>query len=124
MAIRYSFSPLPSNQSCSLVSHCTSSPNRLRRGRQGCTCGTLAFFPHHSLARIIHCRTVSLLASILCFWANCSAASVGPNPAYTGADRICTACRSIFSSILRLDGLPRSPWTTPLSPCFFQRVEQ
>jgi hypothetical protein len=26
MAIRYSFSPRPSNQSCSLVSHCSSSP--------------------------------------------------------------------------------------------------
>src|ERR1039458_9785662 len=32
MAIKYSFSPRPSSQSCSLVSHCTNSPKRLRRG--------------------------------------------------------------------------------------------
>src|SRR5450755_2055325 len=63
MAIRYSFSPRPSNQSCSLVSHCTSSPNRLRRGRQTCTCWIFSFFARHSLPRIIHVRTVSLLAS-------------------------------------------------------------
>src|SRR5207247_851441 len=44
MAIRYSCSPRPSSQSCSLVSHCTNSPNRLRRGRQTCTSSTFSFF--------------------------------------------------------------------------------
>ena len=42
--------PRPSSQSCSLVSHCTSSPNRLRRGRQTCTCLIFSFLPRHSLA--------------------------------------------------------------------------
>src|SRR5579872_1085099 len=119
IAIRYSRSPRSSNQSCSLVSHCTNSPNRLRRGRQVWTSLIFAFFPRHSLARIIHCRTVSLLASIPCFFSKYSAASVGPNPWYTGADKSRTASRSISSSIFRLDGCPRSPCTTALSPCFF-----
>src|SRR5207248_4336661 len=44
---------------------------------------------------------------------------VGPNPSYTGVDKIFTACCSILSSILRLDGFPRSPWTTALSPPSF-----
>src|ERR1035438_6380624 len=91
MAIRYSFSPRPSSQSCSLVSHCTSSPKRLRRGRQQCTCLTFSLLARHSLPRIIHCRTVSLLASIPCFLSRYSAAKVGPNPSYTGADNIFTA---------------------------------
>src|SRR5450755_2804694 len=120
MAIRYSFSPRPSNQSCSLVSHCTSSPNRLRRGRQTCTCWIFSFFARHSLPRIIHVRTVSLLASIPCLLPRYSAAKVGPNPSYTGPDKIFTACFSIFSSIRRFDGFPRSPWTTALSPRFFR----
>ena len=34
IAISSIFSPRPSNQSCSLVSHCTISPYRLRRARQ------------------------------------------------------------------------------------------
>jgi len=119
MAIKYSFSPRPSSQSCSLVSHCTSSPNRLRRGRQVWTSLTFARFPRHSLPRIIHFRTVSRLASIPCFFLKYSAASVGPNPWYTGADRICTASRSIFSAIFRFEGLPRSMWTIARSPCFF-----
>ena len=34
IAIKYSFSPRPSSQSCSEVSHCTSSPQRLYLGRQ------------------------------------------------------------------------------------------
>src|SRR5580704_10264291 len=119
MAIRYSFSPRPSSQSCSLVSHCTSSPLRLRRGRQVCTSPTRAFLPLHSSPLIIHCRTVSLLASIPCFSLRYSAAKVGLNPWYTGADRIFTASRSIFSSILRFPALPRNPWTTAWSPRFF-----
>src|ERR1039458_6571481 len=79
----------------------------------------MAFFPRHNLARIIHCRTVSLLALIKCFFLKYSAARVGPNPSYTGADKIVTACCSIFSSILRFEDLPRSPWITALSPCLF-----
>src|SRR6202162_2432972 len=119
MAIRYNFSPRPSSQSCSLVSHCTNSPNRLRRGRQVWTCLTFSFFPRHSLARIIHCRTVSLLTSRPCLLSKYSAANVGPNPSYTDADKICPACRSTFSSIRRFEARPRSPWTTALSPrCF------
>src|SRR6516165_2708669 len=116
IAIRYNFSPRPSSQSCSLVSHCTNSPNRLRRRRQICTCPILSFFPFHSLARIIHCRTVSLLTSMPCLLAKYSQAKVGPNPSYTGADKIFTASRSTFSSIFRLDGRPRSRWTTAWSP--------
>ena len=124
IAIRYSFSPRPSSQSCSLVSHCTNSPNRLRRGRQTWTCLTFSFFARHSLPPIIHFRTVSLLASIPCFFPRYSAANVGPNPSYTGADKIFTASCSIFSSIFRFDGFPRSPWTTALSPRFFSRIQQ
>src|SRR5207248_7094564 len=45
---------------------------------------------------------------------------VGPNPSYTGVDKIFTACCSILSSILRLDGFPRSPWITALSPRSFR----
>ena len=47
---RYSFGPRPSSQSCSLVSHCTSSPKRLRRGRQVCTSSTRSGFARNSLA--------------------------------------------------------------------------
>src|ERR1035441_4481911 len=119
MTIRYSFSPRPSSQSCSLVSHCTSSPYRLRRGRQTCTCSTFPDFTRHTFPRIIHCRTVSLLASIPCFFRRYSAASVGPKPRYTSAERIFTASHSMASSILRFDGLPRRPWITALSPRFF-----
>src|SRR5579864_6712040 len=119
IAIRYNFSPRPSSQSCSLVSHCTSSPNRLRRGRHTCTCRTLSFLARHSLPAIIHFRTVSLLASILCFLRKYSAARVGPNPRYTSMPKIFTALFSTDSSIRRFDGLPRSPCTTALSPRFF-----
>src|SRR5579872_4073744 len=52
LAISYSFSPRPSSQSCSLVSHCTNSPYRLRRGRHWCTCLTFSFFARHSFPRI------------------------------------------------------------------------
>src|SRR3954470_8190954 len=39
IAIRYIRLPRPSSQSWLLVSHCTSSPNRLRRRRRGvCSC--------------------------------------------------------------------------------------
>ena len=68
-------SPRPSNQSWSEVSHCTNSPNRLRRGRQACTFFTFSAFARHSLPRIIHCRTVSLLASMPCFLPKYSAAT-------------------------------------------------
>ena len=103
MAIRYNFSPRPSSQSCSLVSHCTSSPNRLRRGRQTCTCLTRAFFPCHNLARIIHSRTVSLLTAMPCFLRKYSQAKVGPNPWYTGADKISTASCSVLAAIFRFE---------------------
>ena len=42
MPIRYSFSPRPSSQSCSEVSHCTSSPRQRRRGRHRCARPRLA----------------------------------------------------------------------------------
>ena len=119
IAIRYSFSPRPSSQSCSLVSHCTNSPNRLRRGRHTRIVLIFSRFARHSFARIIHCRTVSLLTSMLCFFARYSLAKVGPNPSYTGVDKMRTASFSILSAILRFDGLPRSPWITALSPRFF-----
>src|ERR1017187_4328258 len=109
-------SPRPSSQSWSLVSHCTSSPNRLRRGRHSCTFSTRCLRGRHNLAPIIHCRTVSRLTSISCFLARYSAASVGPNPRYTGCDRIVTASCSVSALILRLDGSPRSAWATTLSP--------
>ena len=99
--------------------HCTSSPNRLRRGRQTCTCSTFSFFARHSLPRIIHCRTVSLLALIPCFFLRYSAAKVGPNPLYTSADRIFTACCSMRSATFRFDGFPRNPCASALSPRSF-----
>jgi len=52
---------------------------------------------------------VSLLAWIECFFLKYSAANVGLNPWYTGADKIVTASRSIFSSIFRFEDFPRSP---------------
>src|SRR5580698_6195640 len=51
MAIRYSFSPRPSSQSCTEVSHCASSPKRLRRGRQTCSTFVFCSFARHSFAR-------------------------------------------------------------------------
>src|SRR6266542_5652 len=108
--------PRPSNQSWSLVSHCTSSPKRLRRGRHSWIFSTCCFRARHSLAPIIHCRTVSRLASMSCFLARYSAASVGPNPRYTGCARILTASCSVSPLILRLEGSPRSPCATILSP--------
>src|ERR1022692_1876813 len=109
-------SPRPSSQSWSLVSHCTSSPYRLRRGRHSCTFSTRCLRGRHNLAPIIHCRTVSRLTAMSCFLAKYSEASVGPNPRYTGPDRIVTASCSVSALILRLDGSPRSAWATTLSP--------
>src|SRR2546423_14074501 len=48
------------------------------------------FRAFHNLAPIIHCRTVSRLTAMSCFLAKYSEASVGPNPRYTGRDRIDT----------------------------------
>src|ERR1700733_7401863 len=124
IAIRYNFSPRPSSHSCTLVSHCTSSPSRLRRGRQPCTCLTCSRFARHSLPRIIHCRTVSLLASMPCFFSKYSAAKVGPNPWYTGADKIFTASFSVLSSIRRFDGFPRRAVHHGLVAALLQPVEQ
>src|SRR6266446_8874401 len=109
-------SPRPSNQSWSLVSHCTNSPKRLRRGRHSWIFSTRCFRARHSLAPIIHCRTVSRLTSMSCFFARYSDASVGPNPRYTGRDKIVTASCSVSTLILRLDGNPRRAWATALSP--------
>src|ERR1039457_1735227 len=109
-------SPRPSSQSWSLVSHCTSLPNRLRRRRHSCTFSTRRLPGRAHLAPLIHCRTVSRLTSISCFLARYSAASVGPNPRYTDCDRIVTASCSVSALILRLDGSPRSAWATTLSP--------
>src|ERR1700704_797359 len=61
MAISRSGSPRPSNQSWVLVSHCTNSPKRLRRDRHSCTFPIFSFRGRHSLASIIHFRTVSRL---------------------------------------------------------------
>ncbi len=118
MAISRSSSPRPSSQSCSLVSHCTSSPNRLRRGRHICTCSILCLRGLHSLASIIHFRTVSRLASTSCRSFRYSVASVGLNPRYTSCDRIATArCCFSFPS-LRFEGAPRNACNTALSPLF------
>src|ERR1017187_8348750 len=73
-------SPRPSNQSCLLVSHCTSSPTRLRRKRHSWISATCCFRPRHSLASIIHRRTVSRLTSMACFLLRYSDASVGQIP--------------------------------------------
>jgi hypothetical protein len=51
-----------------------------------------------------------------CFLARYSAASVGPNPRYTGLDRIATAFCSVSALIVRLDGNPHNARTTALSP--------
>lgn len=62
----------------SAEAHCTSSPKRLRRGRQACTFFTFSFLALHSLPRIILCRTVSLHASFPWLLRKYSAANVGP----------------------------------------------
>src|SRR5580698_5769134 len=108
--------PRPSNQSWSLVSHCTNSPKRLRRGRHSWIFSMRCLRARHSLASSIHCRTVSRLTSIPCFLARYSDASVGPNPRYTGLARIATASRCLSTFTLRLDGSPRNACTTALSP--------
>src|ERR1700730_14135297 len=109
-------SPRPSNQSWSLVSHCTNSPKRLRRGRHSWIFSTLCLRARHSFAWIIHCRAVSRLTSMSCFLAKYSDASVGPNPRYTGLLKMATASCSVSAAILRLDGSPRNACTTALSP--------
>src|ERR1017187_1754656 len=109
-------SPRPSNQSWSLVSHCTSSPKRLRRGRHSWIFSTRCFPGRHSFALVIHSRTVSRLTSMPCFLPRYSEASVGPNPRYTGCDRMATASFSVSALIFRFDGGPRSPCATTLSP--------
>ena len=50
----------------------------LRRGRHSWIFSTRYLCARHSLAPIIHCRTVSRLTSISCFLAKYSAASVRP----------------------------------------------
>src|ERR1700724_3616611 len=80
MLIKYSFGPRPSSQSCSLVSHCTNSPQRLRRGRHVCTFSIRFGLARHSLASLIQPRSVSRPPFTPCFLARYSAASVGPNP--------------------------------------------
>src|SRR6266478_372321 len=56
IAIKYSFSPRPSSQSCSLVSHCTNSPRQLLRGLLMCTLSTFASFGFQIPSSIIHCH--------------------------------------------------------------------
>jgi hypothetical protein len=92
-------SPRPSSQSWSLVSHCTNSPNRLRRGRHSWIFSTRAFRARHNLASIIQRRTVSRLTSMPWCLARYSEASVGLNPRYTDCDRIATAACSTSALI-------------------------
>ena len=118
MAIRYSFSPRPSSQSCSLVSHCTNSPNRLPPRPPACTCLTFSFFPRHSFA------ASSIAAPSLCC-RRCRVSPAGTPPPTsartprTPPPRGSSPPLLALSSILRFDGFPRSPWTTALSPRFF-----
>src|SRR5579863_6291824 len=99
MLIKYSLGPRPSSQSCSLVSHCTSSPTRLRRGRQVCTLSTRLALARQSLASIIQPRNVSRLTCTWCFLARYSAANVGPNPQYTSWLSTLTALSRVEAEI-------------------------
>src|SRR4051794_39298313 len=87
-----------------------------------CTSLTLAFFPRHNLARFIHCRTVSLLASIPCSWLRYSEAKVGPKPLYTGTDKIFTALDLLLDFSVRW--LAAQPVNHGFVPLLFQRVYQ
>src|SRR6202040_2958228 len=118
MAIRYSWGPRPSSQSCSLVSHCTSSPQQLRRARQPCTSTSLARPAFQIPPAIFHFRRVSLLTEMPCFSPKYSLASVGPKSAYSRWTRA-IASRCVFSASLRLDFRPRRPCTTTASPFRF-----
>jgi hypothetical protein len=80
MWIKYSFSPRPSSQSCSLVSHCTNSPRQSRRGRHSWIVSIFWPRARHNFAPIMICRSASRPIFTLCLLAKYSLASVGPKP--------------------------------------------
>ena len=47
-----------------------------------------------------------------------------PEPFIDRTDKIFTAAFSTLSAIRRFDGRPRDPWTTALSPTFFNPLQQ
>src|ERR1035437_10539966 len=99
-----------------LVSHCTSSPHRLRRGRHWCTSTTRTWPTLHNPALAIQRRSVSLLTVIRCSLCRYSLANVGPNPRYTGSERIGMAPLSPPPPRLPLDSPPTQPPITRLVP--------
>src|SRR5437667_5544832 len=120
IATRYSLGPRPSSQSCSEVSHCTSSPRQPPRGRHTCTSSTSRRFTRRSPAPISHCRSVSLLTSTWWFLARYSQASVGPKSRYFACTSFSVLVRTL-SGRRRFDTRPRPRCTTPRSPSFFTR---
>src|SRR5439155_1726995 len=105
---------------CSEVSHCSSSPRQLRRGRHTCTSSTSRRFTRRSPAPISHCRSVSLLTSTWWFLARYSQASVGPKSRYFACTSFSVLVRTL-SGRRRFDTRPRPRCTTPRSPSFFTR---
>src|ERR1022692_2726860 len=102
MAMRYRVWLLrPSSQSCSLVSHCSSSPQRARRARQLCTCSTRARRSFHNPASISHFRSVSLPTFNPCSDASSSPANVG----------------TVIVPLLGLLVLAKQPYGSLLHPC-------
>src|SRR5262245_29223587 len=103
-----------------LVSHCTSSPRQLRRGRHRCTVFTFRGLAVHAPLSISHFRKVSLLTRIPSRSLRYSAASVGPKSPYSLRYKR-TARSRCLPPIRRWDGFPFRPCTTARSPCFRTR---
>lgn len=83
-----------------MANWCSGTPACMTRwsaaGRHLCTSTTSRRPAFHNLAFAIHCRTVSLLTISWCRWRRYSAVSVGPNPRYTGSERMAIACCANF----------------------------
>jgi hypothetical protein len=82
----------------------------------------LLFLGRYSFPRIIHCRTVSLLASMPCFFPGYSAPSVGLNPRYTSADRIFTASHPCSLRSSGSTAFRATRGSGPYRPRFFRQT--
>src|ERR1035441_5613273 len=109
-------SPRPSNQSWSLVSHCTSSPYTATPRTPFMDLRDVLLPPSPQLG--LHHPSPHRLPAHLdgVFLAQVLRRQRRPNPRYTGRDRIATASRSVSAMILRLEGSPRRPCATTWSP--------
>ena len=107
------------------MSHCTSSPKPLRRGRQPCTSASSRDLLFHSPASIIHSAQrlfadLNLMPLGQLFGWRTSAR----NRASPAASESPSLVAESWLGSLRFEGRPRSPCTTTASPCLAHPLQQ